>query len=460
MLGNRADAEDAFQAVFLVLAQRAVSFRRDASLPGWLHEVAVRVCLNERKMNRRRQQRLQQAAEAASLAPRLEPPEDLKLEIDEALAALPARLRDVLVLCDLEGRTRAEAAQMLNLAPGTLASRLARGREAMRRQLRRRGALITAGGIAAALAEYSEAVPEVSASLIETTLRNTQVFLAGSAVAGAVVGLKVRTLADGVHHAMLLSQWKTAACLAALAVTSLFGGALLPSVPGSPRSARADTVFRDDFQDGDPTDGSPVAWRVGVLWPETQFSVINGDLRLTTTDLTRSGVLGVDLPLTDTSIRAQVRLEGVGEAGVGLAARANDQEDEAYQMQLVADGVLWFGVGGSLSGSYDRIATDLRPTNEDVILQLDAIGDRIDFWAWRASETKPDSPLATLIDERISAGLPGIFVTPSGVDSPSTAIFRYVHVDTVPEPSTAALSAFGLVFLAVGTALRRHRRPL
>jgi RNA polymerase sigma factor (sigma-70 family) len=155
MLRHREDAEDAFQAVFMVLARRAASLRGDASLAGWLHAVAVRVCLAQRSANLRTQRRVQEAAEVAKETHRPDQWAELRLVIDEELAALPQRLGEVLVLCDLEGRTRDEVARALSIPVGTVSSRLARGRNRIRDRLVRDGLPIAGSGIAAALQTHT-----------------------------------------------------------------------------------------------------------------------------------------------------------------------------------------------------------------------------------------------------------------------------------------------------------------
>jgi RNA polymerase sigma factor (sigma-70 family) len=140
LLGQHQDAEDAFQAAFLVLARRAGSLRKRQSLAAWLHGVAYRIAHKARTTAARRRQHEQQAG-LSRLAQQTDDsvqPDSSGL-FDEELARLPERLREPLILCYLDGLTREEAAQRLSLAPRTLKARLARGRALLRKALERRG---------------------------------------------------------------------------------------------------------------------------------------------------------------------------------------------------------------------------------------------------------------------------------------------------------------------------------
>ncbi|HEY1188695.1 MAG TPA: sigma-70 family RNA polymerase sigma factor, partial [Gemmata sp.] len=119
VLGNAADADDAFQATFLVLARKAASVTARDRLAGWLQRVALNAARKLRRANLRRA--AHEHARAAPSEPATEPPEprfELIAVLDEELARLPDRYRAVLVLCDLEGHTRAEAARALGCPEG------------------------------------------------------------------------------------------------------------------------------------------------------------------------------------------------------------------------------------------------------------------------------------------------------------------------------------------------------
>src|SRR5262245_41381493 len=125
VLGNRHDAEEAFQATFLVLARRASSIRKQEALGSWLHAVAYRAAIRARLHATTRQQRDRHALPRRSPDPLAEVTgRELASVLDEELQQLGERYRAPLVLCYLEGKTRDEAAQQLGWSLGTFKRRL------------------------------------------------------------------------------------------------------------------------------------------------------------------------------------------------------------------------------------------------------------------------------------------------------------------------------------------------
>ena len=159
-LADPNDAEDAFQVTFLVLARRARSIAQRELLPNWLHGVAVRTAKELKAKSARRRQRAvrwstfkraeieRMYRSNESIAEQLD---SASPWVDEELAKLPEIFRAAIVLCDLEGKTQEEAARQLGVPQGTVASRLVRGREKLRRRLTRRGYTVSPGLITAAL---------------------------------------------------------------------------------------------------------------------------------------------------------------------------------------------------------------------------------------------------------------------------------------------------------------------
>src|SRR5579862_817770 len=146
VLGNAHDADDAFQAVFLVLMRQAAKVVHCQSVGGWLHGVAYRTALKARSSALRRRFLERQAPAAATVEGEAEIGwQELRPVLDQEIARLPEKYRVPFVLCYLEGKTNAQAATQLRWPLGTVATRLARARERLRRRLIQRGAGLAAG---------------------------------------------------------------------------------------------------------------------------------------------------------------------------------------------------------------------------------------------------------------------------------------------------------------------------
>ena len=153
VLGDHHEAQDAFQATFLVLARSAGSIRRRDSLASWLHGVALRVAARARSASARRREleRNWAALRAVETQGGTESPDDLEALVHEEIGRLPERFRAPVVLCYLEGRTYEEAAQVLLCPVGTIKSRLATARDRLRRRLERRNLPMSSGSVGLAL---------------------------------------------------------------------------------------------------------------------------------------------------------------------------------------------------------------------------------------------------------------------------------------------------------------------
>ncbi len=135
-----ADIDDAFQAAFLVFVRKARALSKPDRVAGWLHGVAVRVACRARADRARRRER--EAPMIESAAPnRPENMEELRRVLDEELVRLPDKYRLPIVLCELDERTLDGAAKLLGWPKGTVAGRLSRGRDLLRRRLSKRKGL-------------------------------------------------------------------------------------------------------------------------------------------------------------------------------------------------------------------------------------------------------------------------------------------------------------------------------
>jgi RNA polymerase sigma factor (sigma-70 family) len=202
LAGNHHDAEDAFQATFLVLARRASSVRPREGVANWLHGVALRTAMKARAMTAKQRVREKQVTEMPEPeAARQDPWPDLRPLLDQELNSLPEAYRLPILLCDLEGKTIREATQQLGWPQGTLASRLARGRKLLARRLAIRGVVLSAGSLAAVLSRNA-----ASAGVPTSVLSNT-IKAAGQATP-RVISAKAAALTEGVLKAMLMSKLK------------------------------------------------------------------------------------------------------------------------------------------------------------------------------------------------------------------------------------------------------------
>jgi RNA polymerase sigma factor (sigma-70 family) len=234
VLGESPDADDAFQAVFWILARKAATVR-DASLLGpWLHTVAVRAAGRARLLARRRMAR--ERPVTAMPEPTYEPPEpsDWLPLLDAEIQRLPERLRVPLVLCELQGKSRAEGSRLLGLNEGTLSSRLARGRDLLRKRLRRTGTVVAGAGLTAAFAYGSEALP--GQLLIDVT----QTALSGASSAS------VAAITQGVLKTMLFAKVKVV--LTVVLTLAAASGVLLAARQAEPGvgEAQAEKVAKAD----------------------------------------------------------------------------------------------------------------------------------------------------------------------------------------------------------------------
>jgi RNA polymerase sigma factor (sigma-70 family) len=216
ILHNEHDAEDAFQATFLVLSQKAASLYPHDSLCGWLHCVAYRVAQEAMIAASRRHKHEGRTADKQVTDPLAQLTiREAQEVLDEELARLPDKFRLPLVLCGLEGMTRDEAAHQLGWQVNTLKSRLEQARERLRVRLTSRGLALSAALLASVFyqATASAAVPSL---LLNSTVKAATVIAAGGVVA-SVVSTQVAALTEGVVNAMFVSKVKIVATMLLLA---------------------------------------------------------------------------------------------------------------------------------------------------------------------------------------------------------------------------------------------------
>jgi RNA polymerase sigma factor (sigma-70 family) len=257
MLHDPRDVEDAFQATFLVLVRKAPTIRERGLLSNWLYGVAYRVA------NRARAHAIQHRAREIGVE-RIEahaaelPAEILEIGpvLDQELSRLPAKYREPLILCYLEGRTHDQAAEHLRCPVGTVRSRMARGRNLLKRRLTRRGyapiAAILGGKPSLPSRLLSESVP---VELLSSTVRSAlcHATLRG-AVAGAVAA-PILTLTQGVLTTMKLGQFRWIAL--AMLATSLSAGGVIAVAFARAQTAGSFTALEPSSeQSSEPAGGA------------------------------------------------------------------------------------------------------------------------------------------------------------------------------------------------------------
>lgn len=223
VLRHAQDAEDAFQATFLVLVRKASTIRHKECCAHWLYGVAYQTALKARAVAARRKNREQQVMDMPEPAvPPPDPGDELQPLLDRELIRLPEKYRMVLILCDLEGRNRSEAARHLGWPEGTVAGRLFRARNMLAKRLSRYGLAVSGTTLTTLLAQ-AHTTASVPPTMISAVIQGATLLAAGKAGAGAT-SASVAALIEGVLRTMYLTKLKIAA--SALLLVSLLGGGI------------------------------------------------------------------------------------------------------------------------------------------------------------------------------------------------------------------------------------------
>jgi RNA polymerase sigma factor (sigma-70 family) len=223
VLRHEQDAEDAFQAAFLILARHHESIRRREALASWLYGVAYRTAMKAKRDAARRRSHEARLRDRTLPAAPGQTWDDVQAVLDEEIQRLPESLRSAFVICILDGKTVPAAAAELGVKKGTLSWRLARARQRLRQRLARRGIHLSAVLAALSLAQGAGATA-VPATLAGVTIRFGLSVAAGKP-AGAVIPAHVAALAAGGAQAVFLSKTR-------IAVLILLTGCLLVAGAG------------------------------------------------------------------------------------------------------------------------------------------------------------------------------------------------------------------------------------
>jgi RNA polymerase sigma factor (sigma-70 family) len=238
VIGNLHDAEDAFQAVFLVLARKAGSIVPRDLVGNWLHGVAYRTALQARNRLGRRRAHERQVKDMPqpTVAPEFDL-QELHDALDQELNELPEKYRVPIVLCDLEGRSRKDVAGDLRIPEGTLCSRLAAGREMLARRLARQGLVHSGAALATALAGQA-ASAAIQPALLISMVKAATLAAVGQSAAG-LVSAEAVALSQGVLKTMFLNKLK----VLSFVFLGVVLGSLGAGVIGLPGSANSLSVF-------------------------------------------------------------------------------------------------------------------------------------------------------------------------------------------------------------------------
>jgi RNA polymerase sigma factor (sigma-70 family) len=230
VLRHQQDAEDAFQATFLVLVRKAAAIRNRAALGSWLHGVALRLARKARVSAVDRDRRERAAGQGSPVVA----PDDLtwrevRKVLHEEVERLPEKFRLPLLLCYWEGQTHEEAARQLGCPKGTLKDRVERARELLRSRLVRRGLAPSTALLAASLSQGG-----ASAGLVQATTRAALLFAAGKT---AAVSARAVLLAEGIPQAVSMTKLKLGMILV-LALGCLTAGTGLTALPTGTAEAK------------------------------------------------------------------------------------------------------------------------------------------------------------------------------------------------------------------------------
>jgi RNA polymerase sigma factor (sigma-70 family) len=367
ILANSHDAEDCFQAAFLVLVRKATTIQPREMVGNWLYGVAYRTALEAKKMAARRRNREKKKFDMRRPVTDPDRWQELRPLLDEELSRLSDKYRFVLIACDLEGHTRKEVARALDLPEGTVASRLARARAMLAKRLKRRNLAMSAAALAAILAEKATA-PSMPAALAASTTRAAALLAARKPVAG-IISSNVAALINAAVKSMLLTKLQIAA--AALMILAALGLGISAFLPSANAGKKADIVTRKEkpkrVQDcilekidlntmtiqaaklDDAGGGGTVIYDFQVE-PTTAIVIDGNDAKLA--DLKVGDCLNADFePGADGQAKA-VRLEKVGEWLGGMVQAMNENtltiksERDVVEKTYDIDHGVWVFVNG------------------------------------------------------------------------------------------------------------------
>jgi RNA polymerase sigma factor (sigma-70 family) len=317
VLRHEQEAEDAFQATFLVFVKKAATIWPREMLPNWLFGVAYRTALAAKTAGARRRIRERQA----NPMPRTTTTDedlwhDLQPIVDEELSHLPSKYRVPIILCDLEGKSRQEAAKQLGWLPGTLSGRLSRARGMLAKRLTRRGITVSGAFLAAVLTPdlVSAAVPP---SLLATTIKASLMAAAGQ-VAAAMVSTKVIALSEGVLRTMMMTKIK----IASVAILTLG-----VSIAGVGRWA-----YQAVAADAVPSNLAAVDTTMAMVGAPERSAVDPADVNSVADDSKREKIIGSGKPATK-----EYQISGFNSVDVSSVFHVDITQGDSFKTSITAD---------------------------------------------------------------------------------------------------------------------------
>ena len=332
VLGDRDQADDAFQATFLVLANRAQAVRRDGSVGAWLHGVALRVAARARSREARRQRHERRYAEMKTQTEQnhrdagAQSSDDVGRVLHEEIGRLPAKYRAAVVLCYLQGQTHDQTADQLGCPVGTVRRRLAWARDRLRVRLTRRGAapsVLPAGLLGSGPSwDPTAATVSVPVALAEATVHGAQLAESGQAALAGIVSAEAVALMRGVLQSMMTTK------LTLLSTTVLTAGLITTGAGMMAYSGQGKTIAPASGQSTDqrlPEAGQAQVGKpdAGGQTPEDQLDALLRDFDETTESNRKSSGPRGEIPADK---QAQVRenfgkIRGIKDRVLELATR-------------------------------------------------------------------------------------------------------------------------------------------
>ncbi|HYT93105.1 MAG TPA: RNA polymerase sigma factor [Gemmataceae bacterium] len=352
LLRHHHNAEDAFQATFLVLVHKAAAIRPRELVGNWLYGVACRTALKARTLAARNARRERQVPDMPEpQAPPPEPVDDLRLLLDKELDCLPDKFRVPIVLCDLGGRSHKEAARHLGWPQGTVSGRLSVGRALLAKRLARRGLTLSVGALVALLSARTVSA-SVPPALLSSTVNAASLLAAGKAVTAGAISANVAALYQGVLQAMLLTKLKMTAlgllivALVGLGTSRLTHQALAASSPEALTSAQE--------RGREPDGPRPIAGKVVAVAKDGKLITLEIPPTARGEETTRA-----DFKITD---KTTVTYMGVGPNGAKPTEGYFAQVRVEPSAKDVAVDVIFQGqearIGPDLTGSLVAVAKD------------------------------------------------------------------------------------------------------